>query len=261
MSTKDYYSILGINKETSSDEVKKAYRKLALKYHPDKNQGDKESEAVFKDINEAYSVLSNEAKRREYDNPVSNMEDLFKGFGFGNPFANGPFTRQRPDPNAPRKGQDLKFVIDIPLKYFIFGGDYDFNVSYNDICIDCKGSGASESDNCTNCNGVGVFSQIRRDGGMVMRSMTTCAACNGLGRVVKTKCDKCNGSGTTLIENRNIDIKISKGVDDGKILPFAYRGGKGVNGGPDGDLYIKLKMNLPSVDNLTKEQIEVLENL
>jgi molecular chaperone DnaJ len=265
----DYYSILGVERSASKDEIKKVFRKLALQYHPDKNPGNKEAEEKFKKINEAYSVLSDEQKRHEYDNPqtqnpfMGGMDEIFaQHFGFGG--LGGQRTRRAtPQEIAtmPRQGSDLKYQVDIPLSYFILGGLKKFTVSYNDICEECKGLGAKTTATCGVCHGQGMITQMQQRGNMRMQSTTSCNSCSGRGYIPQEKCDICHGSGNVQVFDREMEILVQKGQRDGDIVVENNVGGKGLNGAPAGNVYVKLRMVLPREEDLTEEQIGVLRSV
>lgn len=253
---KDYYKILGVEPTDSDDVIKKAYRKLALEHHPDKG-GDTDK---FKEISEAYSAISDPNKRKEYDflrnggGNFGNLNDLF-GFG-GAPFG---FRQQRQDPNRPMRGQDIRYGIEAPINYFIFGGSLSFEIKYEDACPSCKGTGALESDPCASCGGRGQVSQTSSENGVFMMRSTPCAACSGRGFVVKNTCKECkNGS---ILINKKVNLDIPKGVGDGHIIVKEMEGMAGRNSGPPGNLFIKLGIKLPKEEDLTEEQAQVLKTL
>ena len=253
---KDYFNILGVSRDASDEEIKRAYRGLAKQYHPDKNPGDKEAEEKFKEISEAYEVLSDKGKRDEYENPFNPFED------FADIFGRGFGTRRRPDPNAPRRGMDLKFLVDVPLSTFILGGKKVFNVSYKDICEDCNGKGASETELCTECGGQGTIFKTVRQGSMIMNSTTSCPVCNGTGQKTIKGCESCGGLGNVPVNDREITIELQPGHHrDGDVIRITGEGGKGANNGPKGDIYTKLRMTLPDKETLTEEQIELLKGI
>ena len=258
----DYYDELGVSNNASQDEIKKAYRKLALKYHPDRNNGDKASEERFKKVSSAYDTLSNERKRAEYDSPSSNnIEDLFRhGFGGFGGFGMGSGPRPRQSRNVPRRGKDLKWMSDEPLFKFILGGTGLISVKYDDVCGECKGKGATKTEFCTHCKGSGMVIHTQQQGNMRMQSHRPCQACGGTGERVLNRCNKCGGKGSIPVF-RDINYDIKPGVTDGYVLRVIGDGCNGVNGGPKGDLYVKLRMVLPKVESLTDEQVEVLKSL
>ena len=257
-----HYNTLGVDNTASQEEIKKAYRKLAMQYHPDRNSGDKAAEDKLKQINEAYGVLSNEQKRNEYDNP-----DPFANFmgGFGDIFnvrnRRGPVKKPMPSVDTPRRGQDLKFVVDVPMYSFIIGEDHELEVSYMDICMSCNGIGATELQECPNCRGTGVISKtINRGQDMVMHTTANCPSCAGKGFIPKDTCESCHGTGGVSVD-RKIVYAVLPNTKDGEIGSFKGKGGKGTNGAPDGNLYLKYRMTLPKVENLTEEQIELLKEI
>jgi molecular chaperone DnaJ len=179
-------------------------------------------------------------------------------------FANmfGGMRRRRPDPNAPRRGHDLKFVVDVPLSMFIIGGHKETTVSYDDVCQDCSGKGASKLEPCDRCHGTGHTEQTIRHQNGIMTTMITCSSCQGRGEVPKDVCTVCEGKGIISIIDREVSFDLGAGHHiDGDIVRSANKGGKGINGGPDGDMYIKMRMVLPNKDDLTEEQLKVLEEL
>ena len=254
MVRKDYYKILGVSQGASPEELKKAFRNLSKKYHPDLNK-DPDAEEKFKEINEAYSALSN---KKPAD---ASVEDLFKNFfgGNANPFRRGPGVR-KPNRKAPVRGNDLKFVKDMPMFYFIAGGQVDFDLVFNDVCLGCNGTGSGDWKECPNCNGEGVFVQSMREGNTFFTRTETCNACRGIGEVGVEKCTDCSGKG--VIETRKvIKLNIPKGATDGYVEKQPGQGVSGRNGGPNGDLYIKYRMVLPKIGDLTEEQIEFLKEI
>ena len=254
----DYYKVLGVDCKASQEEIKKAYRVLAKQYHPDCNPGNKEAEDRFKTINEAYECLSDVDKRRFYDNKSNglNIGDLLRGFGFQN-------KRRRPAPkDMPIQGQSIQHVADIPLRYFIFGGDYTFKVSFMDICSDCNGTGAEKTEVCSHCGGYGQVHQVLEgNGGVRFQSITSCNACGGLGQRKINDCPSCSGVGKIAIKDKEFKVHIDKNSKDGHTLVLAYAGGKGTNGAPNGSIYLKCRMVLPEEKDLTEEQITVLKSL
>lgn len=220
-----------------------------MKHHPDKNPDNPESEGVFKEINEAYSILSNPQKKAQYDNPnpLGNLGDIFGGMGGFN------MRRQKPDPNRPMRGKDLKFMVDVSLSKFIFGGKKTFRPAYNDACPSCSGKGYKSAKECPNCNGNGTITEQRRMNGMHFMSQIACQACRGRGEVPIELCDDCGGKGNISI-NKDVSVSIKPGARDGDIINHIGQGGVGLNGGPKGDLYIKLKMDMPQANNFNEEE-------
>ncbi len=253
MAEKDYYRILGVSRNATEEEIKSAFRKLALKYHPDRNPGDKDAEAKFKEINEAYEVLSNPEKRRIYD---AYGEDGLRSGGFGQGFEGfSGFTTDFGDifddvfesffGDISRKtrrrkvGEDLKFNIDITLEEAFTGTKKDFEYERNEICEKCKGSGAKNSDSikrCPTCNGRG---RVQYSQGFFSFTQT-CPRCHGEGKVVTQSCEVCNGSGIVNKKNK-VTIKIPAGVDNGSIL--RVRGMGDISRDGAGDLYLEIKIS------------------
>ena len=250
---KDYYKILGVSKEADVDEMKSSFRSLSKKHHPDVG-GDEER---FKEINEAYSVLSDPQKKQEYDNPMSSG-----GFPFNfNPFEFFGGRNRRPDPTAPRRGGNIELIKEVPLHVFILGGDIKIRLSYNDFCKDCGGKGATKTEQCSTCNGSGMVVGVQIAQGMQIRTSSPCPKCNGGGWISVEDCESCSGTGKTKIEDRVVDIFVPFGIRDGHILVKPGKGRSGFNGGPPGNLIIRLSMKLPRKDELTEEQTKVLEEL
>jgi molecular chaperone DnaJ len=252
--SKDYYQTLNVDKNATKDEMKKSFRELSKKYHPDHGG----NEERFKEINEAYSILSDDRKRSEYDNPLGNF---FSG-GFPN-FFNGfngfPFGGHRPK-NMPVRGKDLRYVMIISLYESICGGDKEFEYNFKDICHECEGMGGIDRVECKTCNGAGVITQTSRSGNVQMINQTTCNVCGGRGFIVQDKCGVCNGSGFIKKEGKLV-IKIYPNMADGSVLIVDGKGTSGKNGGPNGDLLVKLKIKIPKKEDLTDEQLEVLKGV
>jgi len=258
---KDYYTVLGVDKNASEEDLKKSFRKLATKYHPD-HGGDEEK---FKEINEAYSVLSDTSKRQQYDNP-SPFDGRFSSDGFDfNDIMRGFGGMARPnrkvDRNAPRRGRDLKISANVPLKTFIFGGSVLTRINHKDVCDDCKGKGATNFKECSNCSGSGLIEKTESGQGMFIKTSTVCSACRGSGEEILERCETCKGSGAVDVIGREIKFKMEKGMRDGQRVIIANQGCKGINNGPKGALIIFLKMVIPKEDDLTEEQIKVLKEL
>ncbi|MGB7606026.1 MAG: molecular chaperone DnaJ [Lutisporaceae bacterium] len=256
---RDYYEVLNINKGASEDEIKKAFRKLAKQHHPDVNQGNKESEAKFKEINEAYEVLGDKDKKAKYDQFGHAGVDPngfggggaggFGGFegGFGDifdMFFNGGGGSSSRSKTGPRKGADLKYEIEISFKEAAFGIKREVNITRNEACSDCKGSGAktgSAVETCKKCGGTGEvrYAQNTVFGRVV--NVRPCEDCNGEGKIIKEPCSTCLGRGNVR-KNRKITIDIPAGVDNGSVMPLRGEGEPGEKGGPKGDLYIYIRV-------------------
>ncbi|MBO7425759.1 MAG: molecular chaperone DnaJ [Clostridia bacterium] len=255
---RDYYEVLGVNKNATDDELKKAYRQVAKKYHPDLNPGDKEAEAKFKEANEAYAVLSDADKRRKYDQfghagvdgngfgggaggfygADMDFSDIFSSI-FGGGF--GGSSRRR---SGPQKGADLRYGMNISFMEAAFGVEKDITIDKEDVCNVCNGSGAqpgTSPETCPTCRGSGrIQQQTQTLFGMTMVTKD-CPACQGRGTVIRTPCTNCRGRGRTKIR-KSIHIKVPAGVDTGNRMPIRGEGEPGTKGGPYGDLYIEFKV-------------------
>lgn len=263
MAKKDYYEILGLEKGASDDEIKKAFRKLALQYHPDRNAGDKEAEEKFKEINEAYQVLSDPQKRSQYDqfgtadfngggfegggfdfSDFGGFGDIFDSF-FGGGFSGSSRKRR----NGPERGGDIEYTVSLTFNEAVFGVEKEININRSEKCEHCEGTGAkpgSHPKTCDKCGGTGQI-KIQRNtplGNFV--SMSTCDKCGGKGTIISDPCSFCGGSGRTR-KQRKIKVNIPAGVDTGNVLPLRGQGEHGANGGPSGDLYINIKVAPHSV--------------
>lgn len=251
---RDFYEVLGLGKNASADEIKKAYRNLARKYHPDVNK-EPDAEQKFKEVKEAYDVLSDDQKRARYDQ--YGHEDPMAGFGgAGGPGAGdfGGFGDifdmffggggGRRDPNAPQRGNDLQYTMTIEFKEAVFGKETDITIPRTETCDTCHGSGAkpgTKVENCTVCRGTGQqeVAQNTPFGRIVNRRV--CSACGGRGKIIRERCGTCSGSGQVK-RNRKIHVKIPAGVDDGSQLRVSGEGEAGQRGGPPGDLYLVLRV-------------------
>ena len=259
---RDYYEVLGVSKGVSDDDLKKAYRKLAKQHHPDLNPGDKEAEQKFKEVNEAYEVLSDKDKRSRYDqfghagvDPNFNPGGGFGGFGgFGGDFGDidlgdifgsffGGGTRQQ-NRNAPRKGDSLRASLTITFEEAAFGCEKEINLTRSETCEDCKGTGAAPgttAEVCSQCHGSGQVRVQRGAGGMFFTSTVACDKCNGTGKIIHTPCSSCRGSGSVR-RQRKLTVKIPAGIDNGQAVSLRGQGGAGVNGGPAGDLIVSVNV-------------------
>lgn len=258
---KDYYEVLGVDRGASDDEIKKAYRQAAKKYHPDLNPGDKEAEAKFKEVNEAYEVLSDKEKRARYDQFGHAGVDPnygagaggagFGGFGdFGDigdifsSFFGGGFGGQRSNPNAPRRGSDVSIGVTISFEEAAKGCKKTVRVTAIDGCTDCKGTGAAEGSTpktCPSCHGTGHIKVVQRTPFGQMQTQRPCDQCRGTGRIIEKPCRTCGGKGKVR-RTRDIEVNIPAGIDDGQILAVRGKGDAGINGGPAGDLNIAVSV-------------------
>lgn len=242
---KDYYSILGLSRDASQEDIKKAFRRLARQYHPDLNPGNKEAEEKFKEINEAYSCLSDPVRRANYDRygttegPMGNgfgfethttftdlFEDIFEGF-----FGSFGFKKQRPT-----KGADLRYDLTITLEEAAFGVEKEIKFNRLQECFNCNGSGVKPGSSPITCSSCGGSGYIRYNQGFFSVSKT-CNKCGGKGKIIKDPCTECSGMGKLKVEH-TLNIKIPPGVDTGTRLKVTGEGELGDYGGPRGDLYI-----------------------
>lgn len=260
---RDYYEVLGVTKGASDDEIKKAFRQQAKKYHPDLHPGDKEAEAKFKEVNEAYSILSDPDKKAKYDrfghagvdpNGFGGGGGYGGGYGDGaydvdlgdifNSFFGGGFGGSSRRRTGPQKGADLKYHMALEFMEAAFGCTKSFQLTKEDLCKSCNGSGAQPGttpETCPTCRGAGrVQQQTQTLFGMTMVTKS-CPTCNGRGTVIKTPCSQCRGKGR-LKTIKNLSVTIPAGVDTGDLLPVRGEGEPGTNGGPYGDLYIEFKV-------------------
>jgi molecular chaperone DnaJ len=249
MLTRDYYEVLGVNRNATENEIKKAYRKLALQYHPDRNQGDKKSEEKFREISEAYSVLSDPQKRAQYDQYGRVLDEnqrfresddfgfsVFEEF-FGDAFGSFFGGRTTRNTKRPRKGSDIEMEVEIEFEEAAKGVKKEVVVPKTINCKRCGGTGAEPGavTVCSRCNGTGQF--IQRQGFFTVS--TPCPNCRGTGKFIKEKCIECKGEGT-LRERKNLEIKIPAGIETDMVLRVSGEGNSGVNGGPSGDLYVRV---------------------
>jgi len=250
MTTRDYYEILGVTRNASADDLKKAFRHLARKYHPDLNKGSKEAEEKFKEINEAYQVLSDPQKKAQYDQgghvefgpgdtsgyrPPS-YEDLFRDYGLGDIF-NAFSGRSRG--TQQRAGADLRYDIEITLVDAFYGTKNTVAVPHDSECQTCHGTGAEPGHlrDCPTCRGTGEIRSSQKVKNRQMVSISQCPDCGGSGRIIDKPCRTCTGTGM-LQKTRRIEVTIPRGVDDGQFLRVAGEGEPGENRGPPGDLYV-----------------------
>ena len=260
---RDYYEVLGLQKGASADEIKKSYRSLARKYHPDLHPDDKDCAEKFKEVNEAYEVLSDPSKKERYDqfghagvdpnyggggfgggaggfNPFGDMGDIFDNL-FGGSF--GGFGGSRTSrANAPRRGQDIDIAVTISFMEACFGVKHEVKVNRLEKCTDCGGSGAasgSSPQTCPECNGVGQVKVGQRTPFGVISSQKTCPKCSGKGKIVINPCTKCNGNGRVRT-SKNLSIDIPAGIDNGQMLRVGGQGDAGINGGPNGNVNVNV---------------------
>ena len=254
---KDYYEVLGIQKGASEDEIKKAYKKLARKYHPDMNPGDKEAEEKFKEVNEANEVLSDPEKKARYDQfGFAGVDPNYGagagggayggGFDFGDlgdifgSFFGGGFGGQRRNPNAPQRGESIRASVSISFTEAAFGCEKSVTIERSEQCPTCKGSGCAPGTTpeiCPDCHGSGTVQTRRQTPMGVFASNGPCRKCGGTGRLIHQPCSDCRGSGAVR-KRRTIKVNIPAGIDHGQTISLRGQGGAGKNGGPAGDLLI-----------------------
>ena len=260
MANKDYYEVLGVQKGASDDEIKRAFRKLAVKYHPDRNQGNAEAEEKFKEINEAYQILSDPEKRAKYDQFGSAAFDGTGGFngggfsgfdgfdmgGFGDIFesffgGSGGSSRRR---NGPVRGNDIEYTVTLTFEEAVFGVEKEISVTRSENCEHCNGSGAEPGTNvktCPTCGGSGQVRVQRQTPLGSFVSTSTCDHCHGSGKITETPCKECRGKGH-IRKTRKIKVNIPAGVDTGNVMPLRGQGEHGLRGGSPGDLYVKINV-------------------
>lgn len=282
MAKKDYYEILGVDKNADDSTIKKAYRKMAMKYHPDRNKGDEEAEKKFKEAAEAYEVLRDSDKRAQYDRfghagfegasgfsgGNMNMDDIFSQFGdifggaFGGAFGGGGFNTGRGGRRtAGTPGSDMKITLDLKLNEVAFGTERKLKIKKYKTCDKCTGTGAetrSDFETCGTCNGTG---EIRRVTNTILGQMVNvqpCHTCNGEGRIIKNKCTKCSGEGR-IRDEEVIDVKIPSGVATGNYITLRGKGNAGRRGGPAGDLIVVI--NEKEHKDFKREGNNIIHNL
>lgn len=270
MAKRDYYEVLGVTKTSSADEIKKAYRKMAVKYHPDKNPGDKEAEDKFKEASEAYEILSDPQKKAAYDHyghaafdarsrgggggggyhdPFDIFREAFGGGGggggsiFDDLFGGG--GGRRSNPNGPERGADMRYDLEISFEEAALGTTKQISLSRADQCEPCKGTGAapgSSTKTCTTCGGNGQVIMSRG----IFSIQQTCPSCQGAGKTVEKPCKSCRGTGRAE-KKSSIELRIPPGVDTGTRLRSSGNGESGLRGGPSGDLYVVLHVREHSI--------------
>ena len=257
---RDYYEVLGVEKSASLDDIKKAYRKLAIKYHPDRNPGDKEAEEKFREATEAYEILSDDQKRPLYDQygfagidnsggaqysrAFHDFSDLFGGMGggfsdiFENLFGGGFGGRQSQNHSGPSQGASLRYDLSISFKEAVFGTKKEIRFRHNETCTSCGGTGGeagSSKKTCSTCQGAG---QVRRSAGF-FAVQQTCPTCHGAGTIIDKPCTSCRGSGVQE-KSKMMSLTIPQGIDNGKRIAIPRQGDAGTNGGVAGDLIVVL---------------------
>ena len=259
--TRDYYEVLGVDRGADEATIKKAYRQLAKKYHPDMNPGDKEAEKKFKEASEAYAVLSDAEKRRQYDQfghaafeqggggaggfggfdfNGGEMGDIF-GDIFGDLFGGG---RSRRANNGPMKGANVRTAVRITFEEAVFGCEKQLDLNLKDECTTCHGTGAkpgTSPETCPKCGGKGQIVYTQQSLFGTVRNVQTCPDCNGSGKIVKEKCADCHGSGY-ITNRKKIAVTIPAGIDNGQSIRIREKGEPGVNGGPRGDLLVEVQV-------------------
>ena len=255
---RDYYEVLGVERGADDATLKKAYRKLAKKYHPDMNPGDKEAEAKFKEATEAYTVLSDPEKRRTYDqyghaafeNGGAGQGGGFGGFDFngadmgdifGDLFGGG---RSRRANNGPMRGANLRAVVHITFQEAVFGCEKELELTLKDTCTKCNGTGAkpgTSPETCSKCHGTGQVTYTQQSMFGMVRNVQTCPDCGGTGKIIKDKCPDCRGTGFTA-SRKKIQVSIPAGIDDGQSIRIREKGEPGTNGGPRGDLLVEVQV-------------------
>ena len=260
---RDYYEVLGVGKSASDDELKKAYRKLAKQYHPDMNPGNKEAEAKFKEVNEAYEVLSDKDKRAKYDqfghagvDPNFGAGGFGGGFGgfdmgdidlgdiFGSFFGGGFGGQRKADPNAPQRGASLRASITIKFAEAMTGCEKEISLNRMETCDSCRGTGCASgttAEVCPDCRGTGQIRIQRGGGGFAFSTTAPCSKCRGTGKLIHQPCPDCRGEGQVR-RQRNIKVRIPAGIDDGQTISMRGQGSGGLNGGPAGDLLVNVSV-------------------
>ena len=256
---RDYYEVLGVERGADDATLKKAYRKLAKKYHPDMNPGDKEAEAKFKEATEAYTVLSDPEKRRTYDqyghaafeNGGAGQGGGFGGFDFngadmGDIFGDffGGRSAYGRSSNGPMRGANLRAVVHITFQEAVFGCEKELELTLKDTCTKCNGTGAkpgTSPETCSKCHGTGQVTYTQQSMFGMVRNVQTCPDCGGTGKIIKDKCPDCRGTGFTA-SRKKIQVSIPAGIDDGQSIRIREKGEPGTNGGPRGDLLVEVQV-------------------
>lgn len=258
--SKDYYAILGVDKAADDQEIKRGFRKMAQKYHPDRNRGNKEAETKFKEVNEAYEVLSDRQKRGQYDQfggagPDFSQNFQGRGFDFSG-FGNGGFAdifesffggQQQGRSQAKsrgKRGNDIETTIAIPFLEAVFGAEKELEITKPDTCSRCKGAGAepgAKIKNCPRCQGAGVINQVRQTILGQIQTSSVCGECRGEGRIPEKKCGVCHGGGRER-KTGKIKMRIPAGIEDNSTIRVTGKGEAGIQGGEPGDLFIHIQV-------------------
>ncbi|KAI4453346.1 dnaj 1 mitochondrial-related [Holotrichia oblita] len=258
---RDYYEVLGVSKEAGADDLKKAYRKMAKKYHPDLNPDNKEAEKHFKEVNEAYEVLGDEQKRSMYDRfghqgvdpsagggqGYGGFNGGFGGFGFDDLISDlfgGGFGGSSRRPQGPKRGRDLRCRVEIEFEQAVFGVEMEIGINRQEYCETCDGTGAksgTSASTCPTCNGTGEVRYVQRTPIGSITNVRTCDACGGKGKIIKDKCTECGGDGRVR-KARKIVVKIPAGIDHGQTISVTGEGDVGDKGASHGDLLVDVKV-------------------
>ena len=263
MAKRDYYEVLGVSRDASEDEIKKAYRKLAMKYHPDKNPNNKEAEEKFKEASEAYEVLSDKEKRQLYDqyghagidqqfgnggfswNDFSHFDDISDLFGggfssiFDTLFGGGFSSRSRESQRYSNQGEDIQIDLALTLKEIALGTEKKVRITVKDICDQCRGTGSADgkAETCPQCHGTGQVRTVRQSLFGQMQSISECPSCRGEGKIIRNKCPKCMGEGR-ISKNKEINVKIPAGVEENQVIRLRGQGNVGPRNGSYGDILV-----------------------
>lgn len=281
---RDFYEVLGLDKSASEDDIKKAYRKLAKKYHPDLNPGDKTAEEKMKEVNGAYEILSDKEKKAKYDQfghagvdpnygagggygggfnggfeDFGDLGDIFGSF-FGGGFG-GSSRQSSQRRSAPRRGDDISVRLSLTFEEAAFGCTKDITVQRVEKCSSCDGTGAkkgSHPETCPTCGGSGQVKTTQRTPFGVFQSSTVCSTCKGTGKIIKNPCDVCDGKGFVR-KNFTVSVKIPAGINEGQTISVGGQGSAGANGGPNGDIYVTIEIKPHSI--FTRKGSDVLVEL